>query len=366
MLGHGGSGTGTADEPRGSRLRRFQRALVEAGLQAERGRPLQGRGVVLRLVPWVSAGALAFLLLPLLPDGTSEAANLIAGALAPVIVVMAVVTPWERLPAWTQALPAMVPFVMVALIRSVHESSESAYTPVVLLPVFWFALYGTRAQLLVSVAAVGITLAIPSPAVEGDAYPVTELGAALLWMAVAGIAGLTVSELSRQRESLEVQLGEIARTDALTGLLNRRAWDEELERELARASRSGSPVCAALLDLDHFKQFNDRHGHQAGDEHLQDVARVWRARLRSTDLLVRYGGEEFAVLLSGTELEEAAHVIEGLRSVVAGEETVSAGIARWDGTESGRELVAREDDALYRAKAEGRDRIVTVRRRQPA
>jgi diguanylate cyclase (GGDEF)-like protein len=361
----GTDATGTG-EPGGSRLRRVQRALIEAGLQAERGRPLEGPGVVLRLAPWVSAGVLAFLLLPLLPDGITEVPNLIAGALVPVVVVVALATPWERLPAWTQAIPAMVPFVMVALIRSVHESTESAYTPVVLLPVFWFALYGTRPQLLASVAAVGVTLAIPSPAVDGDSYPVTELGAALLWMAIAGISGFTVSELVRQRETLEIRLGEIARTDALTGLLNRRAWDEELERELARASRGDTPICAALLDLDHFKGFNDRHGHQAGDDHLQDVALVWRARLRATDLLVRYGGEEFAVLLAGTDLDEASDVIEGLRSVVAGGETVSAGLAQWDGVETGRELVARADAALYRAKAGGRDRIVVAGPAQPA
>lgn len=151
---------------------------------------------------------LAFALLPLLPDGTTEPANLIAGALVPVTIAIALLAPWERLPAWTQAVPAMLPFVMVALIRSVHESSETAYTPVVLLPVFWFALYGTRPQLVVSIAAVGVTLAIPTPAVEGDSYPLTELGAALLWMVIAGISGLTISELARQREALQARLSD--------------------------------------------------------------------------------------------------------------------------------------------------------------
>jgi diguanylate cyclase (GGDEF)-like protein len=342
------------------RGRRFFQALVDAGLNVERGRPLEGDGVILRLVPWVAAGVLAFALLPLLPEGTAETANLIAGALVPAIIIAAVFAPWERLPRWTQAIPPMVPFAMVALIRSAHESTEAAYTPVVLLPVFWFALYGTRAQLGLSVLAVGLTLAIPSPAVAGDSYPVTEVGAALLWMTIAGISGVTISELARQREVLQGRLGEMARTDALTGLLNRRAWDEELADELARSARNGAPLCAALLDLDHFKQFNDRNGHVAGDQHLRSVAAVWSERLRSTDLLVRYGGEEFAVLLTNTTAPQAAEVIEGLRAAVVGGETVSGGIAEWDRSESGVGLIARADRALYEAKRTGRDRTVTA------
>ncbi len=351
-----------AGQPRGaeSRPRRFLDALLEAGLDVERGRPLEGNGVWLRLLPWVAAGVLAFALLPLLPEGTTEPANLVAGALVPLVIVAAVFAPWDRLPAWTQAVPAMVPFVMVALIRSQHESSEAAYTPVVLLPVFWFALYGTRPQLVISIAAVGVTLAIPTPAVEGDAYPVTELGAALLWMVIAGITGLTISELARQRETLQDRLGRMAHTDKLTGLPNRRAWDDEFERELARAGRSGAPMCVVLLDLDHFKQFNDHHGHQAGDEHLRDAAEIWRQRLRVTDLLARYGGEEFAAVLTATTIPRAESVIEGLRESTPRGETVSAGIAQWDGHESGAELIARADRALYEAKRTGRDRTVSM------
>ena len=357
-----GFGSPTERVSLGERGRAFLTRLVEAGTSAERGRPLEGEGVALRLLPWASAGVLAFALLPLLPNGVTEVPNLIAGALVPVIVVVALYTPWERLPAWAQAVPAMVPFVMVALVRSVHESSESAYTPVVLLPVFWFALYGTRAQLGLSVLAVGVTLALPSPAVDGDDYPVTELGAALLWMIVAGITGLTVSELVRQREFLQARLGRMAHTDSLTGLPNRRAWDDEFERELARAGRTGSPMCVVLLDMDRFKQYNDRLGHQAGDDHLRKTARVWNARLRGTDLLARYGGEEFAIVLTATELERAAEVVEGLRETVPGDETVSAGIAEWDGSESGQLLIARADRALYEAKRTGRDRAVALPR----
>jgi diguanylate cyclase (GGDEF)-like protein len=337
-----------------------QRALQElsdAGLHVTRGRPLDGDGVWLRCLPWVGAGVLACLFLPLLPDWPSTG-DLIALALVPVIVGSALLLPWERMPTWSQAIPALLPFVMVALVRSSHESVTATYTPVVLLPVIWFAFYGTRGQLLVSVIGLGVTLAIPAPSFHG--YPALEPVAAAFWMGVAGIAGFSINELVRQRERLQTQLGTMARTDALTGLPNRRAWDEALDRELAMANRSGAPVCVALLDLDHFKEFNDLNGHPAGDMHLRDAAMLWRARLRSADLIARYGGEEFAVLLTATDAHQAHAVMESLRACVPSHETVSAGVAQWDGVESGQELLVRADRALYQAKRNGRNRTIAI------
>jgi diguanylate cyclase (GGDEF)-like protein len=337
--------------------RKVLQELSDAGLDVTRGRPLEGDGVWLRCLPWVTAGVLACTFLPLLPDWPSTG-DLLALALVPVIVGGALVLPWERLPAWTQAIPALLPFVMVALVRSSHESVTAAYTPVVLLPVIWFAFYGTRGQLLVSVIGLGVTLAIPSPAFDG--YPALEPLAAAFWMGVAGIAGFSINELVRQREWLQAQLGTMARTDSLTELPNRRAWDEALHRELAMAGRTGAPVCVALLDLDHFKEFNDLNGHPAGDTHLKDAAMLWRARLRTADLIARYGGEEFAVLLTATDAHQSQNIIESLRECVPSGETVSAGIAQWDGVESGAELLVRADRALYEAKRNGRNRTVAI------
>jgi diguanylate cyclase (GGDEF)-like protein len=341
----------------GRKGRRALQPLIEAGLNGIRGRPLEGDGAGLRLLPWVGSGVLAFILLPLLP-GATDLGNLIAGALIPISVAWALLPRWERYPAWMQALPPLLPFVMIALVRGTNESPIAAYSPVVLLPVFWFALYGTRPQLLASVALVGITYAVPSPALSGDGYAATEAIAALLWMVIAGIAGFTLSELVRQRELLAARLQHTARTDALTGLPNRRAWDEELEREIQHAGRTETPLCMALLDLDFFKQFNDLNGHPAGDSHLKEVASLWRSRLRSADLIARYGGEEFAVLLTATDASQAEQLIETLRNCVPLDETVSAGVAQWDGVESGPELFARADRALYAAKRAGRDRTV--------
>jgi diguanylate cyclase (GGDEF)-like protein len=347
----------------GRKARRALQPLIEAGLDVTRGRPLEGDGADLRLLPWVGSGVLAFVLLPLLP-GADNLGNLLAGILLPVSVAIAVLPRWERHPAWMQALPCLLPFVMIGLVRGFNESPIAAYSPVVLLPVFWFALYGTRPQLLISVICVGVTYAVPSPALSGDGYPATEAIAAVLWMVVAGIAGFTLSELVRQREVLAARLERTARTDALTGLPNRRAWDEELEREILHAGRTETPLCVALLDLDFFKQFNDLNGHPAGDSHLKEVASLWRTRLRSADLIARYGGEEFAVLLTATDAFQAEQLIETLRDCVPVEETVSAGIGQWDGSESGPELFARADAALYAAKRGGRDRTVVADRHE--
>jgi diguanylate cyclase len=162
-------------------------------------------------------------------------------------------------------------------------------------------------------------------------------------------------EISR----LVSRLQGLARTDPLTGVPNRRVWDEELPRELERARRMSTPLCVAMLDLDNFKAYNDRHGHQAGDLVLKEAASLWRAQVRSTDLLARYGGEEFALLLPACAVDDAVRIIERLRAVTP-QVTCSIGLTSWDFQESAAELFERADQALYAAKAEGRDRYVTA------
>ena len=162
--------------------------------------------------------------------------------------------------------------------------------------------------------------------------------------------------LLAQVGALYREVGRLARTDSLTGVPNRRAWDEELPRELARAARSGQPVCVALLDLDHFKAYNDRHGHQAGDRFLKEAAAAWQAVVRKTDMVTRYGGEEFAILLPDCDLEDAMEIADRLRTAQP-EGTCSLGIAQWDGREDVTALVARADRALYAAKEAGRNRV---------
>jgi diguanylate cyclase (GGDEF)-like protein/PAS domain S-box-containing protein len=179
---------------------------------------------------------------------------------------------------------------------------------------------------------------------------------------LSSLMGLLASEaaVAIERADLLTRLEAVARTDDLTGLANRRAWDEQLPRELSRAKRDERPVCVAMVDLDRFKEYNDEHGHQAGDRLLKQIAAIWRDVLRPTDVLARYGGEEFIVLLPNCGVDLAVEVIERLRGVIPEGETCSGGVAAWDGREGPESLVNRADDALYRAKREGRDRVVSA------
>jgi diguanylate cyclase (GGDEF)-like protein len=116
----------------------------------------------------------------------------------------------------------------------------------------------------------------------------------------------------------------------------------------------------AMLDLDRFKQYNDAHGHPAGDQLLRDAAKGWRSGLRTSDFLARYGGEEFVVLLSECSPAEAEETINRMRAARPAPMTCSAGIAFWDGVEDADALIARADTALYAAKDAGRDRTVSL------
>jgi diguanylate cyclase (GGDEF)-like protein len=166
--------------------------------------------------------------------------------------------------------------------------------------------------------------------------------------------------MALERTDLLARLEASARTDDLTGLYNRRAWEEELPRELARARRQTAPLCVAMLDLDFFKNYNDERGHQAGDRLLKQSAAAWVEELRASDTLARYGGEEFTVALPGCTLANAKAIVERMREVMPADQTVSAGIACWNGRESAEELVGRADAALYEAKRSGRDCLVTA------
>jgi diguanylate cyclase (GGDEF)-like protein len=115
-----------------------------------------------------------------------------------------------------------------------------------------------------------------------------------------------------------------------------------------------------MLDLDHFKAYNDTHGHQAGDRLLKAAAAAWREVLRPGDLLARYGGEEFVAVLADCPPQEARAVAERLRRSTPSGETCSIGVATWDGAEAVDALVRRADEALYAAKRAGRDRVVAV------
>jgi diguanylate cyclase (GGDEF)-like protein len=162
-------------------------------------------------------------------------------------------------------------------------------------------------------------------------------------------------------QQAEAEIRRLATLDSLTALWNRRSWDTLLETELARAVRDRRPLSIAILDLDHFKAYNDQHGHPAGDQLLVTTAEAWRRALRATDVLARYGGEEFALGLPDCSSDEAVSILERLRACLPSGQTCSAGVATWNRSESAEELVVRADRALYAAKRAGRNRVILAR-----
>jgi len=178
---------------------------------------------------------------------------------------------------------------------------------------------------------------------------------ALAGSAAAAFERARLAQEVERRRITESDLRELCERDALTGVLNRRAWDQLLAGALRKGTQ---PLFVALIDLDHFKDYNDRHGHPAGDALLRRAAAAWRSAIRANDVLARYGGEEFAVLLAGCEDDVARDIAERLREATVGEQTVSIGLARWDGRQTAARLVERADQALYDAKNAGRNRVV--------
>lgn len=169
------------------------------------------------------------------------------------------------------------------------------------------------------------------------------------------------------------QLGLI---DPLTGVHNRRYFDQRLAEEINRAARTQKPISCLFLDIDYFKKFNDEFGHQIGDRVLQEVASIIKAQMRRSDVMARYGGEEFAALLTNTDIKLASEIAERIRFIIADnkyelsdtvqtEITISVGVVTMlpahgcDVEETGQKLLAKADGALYEAKNKGRNQVVT-------
>ncbi len=184
------------------------------------------------------------------------------------------------------------------------------------------------------------------------------------------------SSITLQRANAYAEVLQHATLDALTGLNNRRQFEVRLKQEISTAKRQGKPLCAIMLDVDFFKKVNDTYGHIAGDSVLKSVSNVIKSELREYDIASRYGGEEFAILLPFTKIEEAFSVAQRLRIAVEKTEvypdpentpelcikvTVSIGVYQYSQGDSGQTLYDNADKALYQAKTHGRNKVVVYK-----
>jgi diguanylate cyclase (GGDEF)-like protein len=297
------------------------------------------------------AGALlvgVFLVLPH-PPPRSMVAVLGAGGIATLVTLLLIAgrnwLPANIFPALTAAGTAIISILIYS-----DGSQPSSFA----LLYVWAAVYAFYFYPRTMAALEAAWIAVAAAAALGLSGPGTfPFFRWLMVTATSVMAGLAVRQLV-------VQVRSLADKDILTGVYSRRKFHEEMERERHRAGRSGRPLGLVLLDLDNFKRMNDVRGHVQGDRHLREAAQAWRQQLRTTDLLARFGGEEFVVILPDTGYEEARLAADRLRGVVPSGETASAGVAVWDGKETPTELLARADAALYEAKAQGRDATVVA------
>lgn len=261
---------------------------------------------------------------------------------------------------WPAAVAALL-FVVVTGLRLSLDNVADGYSLLYVLPI---ALVALRFGLAGGLAAAGLATALFAAWTQLDEVSLGVAGyltRALAFFTLGGLVGFEIEQRRRaetEKNRLFERVEAMARTDDLTGLLNRRAWGEELRREVERARRGGHSFAVALLDIDRFKEFNDRHGHPRGDDLLRQVGHSWRTSVRVVDTVARYGGEEFAVLLPDCPPGNAFEVVDRLRCVTPMGQTVSAGVAIWDGNEGIEMLLKRADVALYQAKHHGRDRVI--------
>jgi diguanylate cyclase (GGDEF)-like protein len=244
--------------------------------------------------------------------------------------------------------------------------------PRALRPSYWFTgtMFGLYAAVLILRLIYGGSLAdLSNPLAPEPGQTMLFMGTIVMpigW--TFGFFIMTNARLTFELRTAEKGLREMAATDFLTGALNRRSFVESGQRECRRARRNGSPLALLMMDIDHFKAFNDTYGHSAGDAALRATVATCRANLRSTDLLGRWGGEEFVILLPETDYEGGLHVAEILRSAVAdlsvpgtgrAQVRISIGGAVWTPEDTNLDtLLRRADQALYQAKLRGRNSVV--------
>ncbi len=252
----------------------------------------------------------------------------------------------ERLPRWSLQVDVAVGNVFVSVITAAAASADVNLANLYLLVEVYAILY-----LPMRSALAHCTFAVTAYAVVLATGPPTHEPLVISWLSVFG-TGVVIGAVV---VGLVGVLRATAREDALTGLANRRMWDERLEQELERAGRSGTALSVVTVDLDGFKAVNDAGGHGAGDRLLRDLARAWRGVVRGGgDCLARLGGDEFGLLAPGTDELGARALAKRLADALPQGVSASFGVATWDRAEGASDLLRRADQAMYRHKRSGR------------
>jgi diguanylate cyclase (GGDEF)-like protein len=294
-------------------------------------------------------------------------------ALAPVLasifitIVLVIVGPHLPRRALGALGPIGVALIAVALVGSPGPGDGSI---LYIWPVLWMAFFFGRRGAITAVACVGVAhagalLALPA----SSSFP----GRWVDVMVSVTVVAIVIMTLVERNDMLLTQLADEARTDALTGLLNRRGFDERAALELAHARREQRSLAVVAFDIDYFKRVNDEWGHEIGDRVLGRLGALLAAQTRDIDVAARLGGEEFVVLLPGAGDSEAERFAERVRAALATDDCgglpavrVSAGVLAAVAPESLDEIVQGADSALYRAKRAGRDRVVIQGRSEQA
>jgi diguanylate cyclase (GGDEF)-like protein len=315
------------------------------------------------MVIW-SLAAVFLLVVPLVSSPPVEIrTNLMRFAIVAVTVLGMLLAGRERLPRWTPDVCAYLLYLIVGGIISTYQDPDTPYAFLYLwlsVHSFYFQPWRRAAP---QVAFIAADYAVSLLAMPGAEFPVLRWAVTVLTTVVI----CTMVALLRARvDALVGRLAGVARTDPLTGLRNRRAYDEIFEIEVARADRTDQPLSLIIGDIDHFKGVNDRFGHPTGDVVLRRVAAVLEQSERRVDAAIRLGGEEFALLLPGTDADGAFRVAQRVRENLrrafhrdALPVTMSFGIASYPAHGGDPEaLFQAADTALLAAKAQGRDRAV--------
>jgi diguanylate cyclase (GGDEF)-like protein len=250
-------------------------------------------------------------------------------------------------PNWAPPFAVAIGSVMVGFAISISPAIDGT---VFALVYFWIAIYSFTffsTRVAVGQLALAATCLVSSARISGHVPPVYWITVLFIIVALAPFIRYLVKEI--------VELG---RVDPLTGVANRRAFDEQMQYASRDGQRSGRVNALVMLDIDHFKQYNDNRGHPDGDHFLRSVTEAWTTVLRDNDLLARFGGEEFLVLLRDCPIEAALGCADRLRAAVPEGMTCSAGVAAFQSGEDMAMLMARVDLALYQAKTSGRNKTV--------